>query len=128
MVGRVRVEPPLDGTCRHLQGTPPRGDLDGLEIQSVDGGRPYERRDLGEDLSVEGFFEPPFFAASSETASADAKRDSHIRSLNSTNSRTNARNRLCSAICSWVRSTADGGMIFVSVFPPTTRVSDQHGP
>lgn len=107
---------------------PPRGDLDGLKIQSVDGGRPYERRDLGEDFNVEGFFEPPFFAASSETASSAVKRASHIRSLSSTNSRTNARNRLCSAICCWVRSTAGWGMIFVRVFPPTTRVSDQDGP
>jgi hypothetical protein len=114
--------------CRDLQGTPPRGDLNGLEIQSVNGGGPYERRDLGEDFSVQGFFDPPFFAVSSETASADAKRASHICSLSSTKSRTKSLNRLCTAICSWVRSTASGGMIFVSVFPPTTRVSDQYGP
>jgi hypothetical protein len=118
----------LDGARCHLQGPPPRGNLDGLKIQSVDGRRPYERRDLGDDFGVEDFFEPPFFATSSEVASADANRASHIRSLSSTRSRANSRNRLCSAIWCCVRSTAAGGMIFVRVFPPTTRVSDQDGP
>jgi hypothetical protein len=128
MVRRVGVEPTLDSARCHLQGAPPGGHLDCFEIQTVDSGPAYERRDLGDDFGVEGFFEPLFFAVSSETAPAEVNRISHIRSLSSTRSRTNARNRLCSAICCCVCSTAAGGMILVRVFPPNTRVSDQEGP
>jgi hypothetical protein len=128
VIERVGVEPPLDGTCGYLKRAASRRRLDRLEVQTVDTARAYERLDLGRDLRVEGFFEPPFSAASSEAAAPAFSFASQSSSLVSTTSRTKARKRLCSAICSRVWATALAGMTRVIVFPPTSRVSDQLGP
>jgi len=109
MVRRVGVETALDrtgGQLKHL--TTGRG-LDGLEVHSVDRTRAYERLDFGRDLRREGFFEAPFFGTSSKLASPASSFASHKCSLVSTSSRTKARKRRCSAICSRVWATAAAG-------------------
>ena len=53
MVGKVRVEPLLDGAGCYAERLTPRGDLDGLEVPGVDGAFAYERVDLGEDFRSE---------------------------------------------------------------------------
>ena len=69
MVRRVSVEAPLDRASGQLKRPTTSRRLNGLEVQTVDGARAYERLDLGRDFGVEGFFEAPFFAASCEAAS-----------------------------------------------------------
>jgi hypothetical protein len=69
VVGAIRVEPLLHGPSRHAKRTTAGRCLDGLEVQPVDCARTYERFDLGADFRGEGFFEPPFLAASCEVAS-----------------------------------------------------------
>ena len=96
--------------------------------QAIDRTRAYERLDFGRDLRREGFLEAPFFAASSEAASPASSFASQSCSLVSTSSRTRARKRRYSAICSRVFVTAPAGMTRVTVLPPTSRVSDQLGP
>ena len=42
---------------------------DSIQVPIFDGAASYERFDLGDDFGGEGRFEPPFLAASCETAS-----------------------------------------------------------
>ena len=88
----------------------------------------YEGIDLLSDLGGEDLFEAPFFAVSCEAASPCTSRASQSCSLTSTSSFMITRNRLYSAICARVVSTAWGGITFVTVLPATARVSDQLGP
>ncbi len=128
MVRGVGVDALLDGPGRHAHRLAADGRLEGLEVPVVDGARAYERFDLGNDLAFERRFEPPFLTASGEVAWGAASLASHNRSLVSTNSRTKPRNRWYSAICRRVALTACGGMMRVTVLPPTAWVSDQLGP
>ncbi len=127
--GRTEGEP---GYCklgslarRQLQGLPPEGDLQRLEVERGGYTGPEERRDLADRLRLEGRGEPPLCAASREAASFT--RASHSCSPTLTKSRASSRKRRCSPICACVRAAA-AGITFVTVFPQTTRVSDQHGP
>jgi hypothetical protein len=124
----VGVEPPLDGARGYPQCPAPHRRLDRLEVQALAGARAYERLDLSRDFRVEGLFEAPLLPASSEVASPASSFTSQSWSLVSTSSRTKARKRRCSAICSRVWATAPAGITRVIVFPPTSRVSDQLGP
>ena len=128
MVGPVGVEPLLQSPGRDTERTLARRRLDSLKVQTVDSARACERFDLGRDLRVEGFFEPPFLAAFCEAALDVVSLASHSCSLISTNFRVSWRNRRHSAICSFVCATANTGMILVTVLPCTSRVSDQLGP
>jgi len=127
VVGPVRIEPLLQSPGRDTECTLARRRLDGLEVQTINGARAYERFDLGRDLRVEGFLEPPFLAPSCKASDA-VSLASQSCSLISTSSRVSWRNRRHSAICSFVCGTADTGMILVTVLPCTPRVSDQLGP
>jgi hypothetical protein len=76
MVGRVRVEAPLDDARRERQGAPAGTRLDGLEIEPVELARAYERAELGRDLRLEGAAEPPLSPPSAPAgpSSASAQR------------------------------------------------------
>lgn len=124
----VSIESTLDRMSRQGQGLPANGGLDGLEVQPIRSTLAYERFDLGEELRVEDLFEAPFLPRSSEAISGATSMATQSCSLVSTSSRTNARNLRCSAVWRWVCSTAGGGITWVTVFPPTSRVSDQLGP
>lgn len=63
MIGRIGVEPSLDGPRCHLERLTSGRRLDRLEVQALGGALAYERFDLGRDFRVEGFFEPPFLTA-----------------------------------------------------------------
>jgi len=86
VVGRVAIQSLLDGARCHRQRLATCIRFNGLEVQPIDSARSYERLDLGDDLRLEGFFEPPFLAASCKAASPLSSLASHNRSLNSTNS------------------------------------------
>jgi len=124
VVGVVGVEPPLDGTRGQCEGLSAYGGLDGLEVQTVDGARTYERLYLGDDFGLEGFLEPPFLASASDALSLAL----HNCSLVSIISRTTLRKRRYSAICALVTATASDPITRVTVLPRTSRVSDQLGP
>jgi len=64
MVRRVRVQPALDGSCRHLEGLAPGGRLERFEVDVARGTLPDQRFDFRADLRLEGFLEPFFSAAS----------------------------------------------------------------
>jgi len=64
VVGKVGVEPLLDGTSRDRQSSSSCGSFDGLEIQTVGCARRDQGLDFLDDLGVERLFEPPFLAAS----------------------------------------------------------------
>jgi hypothetical protein len=102
VIGRIGVEPSLDGPRGHLERPTPRRGLDGFEVQALGGTLAYERFNLGRGLRVEGSFEPPFWEPSSEVAVPTSSFASQSCSLVSTTSRTKARKRRCSAICSCV--------------------------
>ena len=127
MVRYIAVEPLLDGSSCDAQRTPARGRLDRFEVQPVDRARSYECGDLRDDFRGEGFREAPFLTPASVAVPA-ASFASQMPSLISTNSWVSRRKRLYSAICSCVCATARGGMILVTVLPPTRRVNDQLGP
>jgi len=69
VVGGVGVEAPLERASGQLKRPTTGRRLDGLEVQTLDRARAYERLDFGRDFGVKGFFEAPFFAASCEAAS-----------------------------------------------------------
>jgi len=74
--------------------------FDGLEVQPVDGTIAYERFDLSDDLRVEGRFEAPFLAPSSEVAAASncaSAHCSHARQYVSTRRRNCFPARTCSS-------------------------------
>ncbi len=62
LVGRVGVQPLFERPRGDVEGLPPHGHLERLEID--DGARAYERLDLLGDRRLEGRREPPFSAAS----------------------------------------------------------------
>lgn len=128
MIRAVRIEVALDRTRGHPQRPTTSGGLDGLEVEPLDRTRAYERFDLGRELPLEGRCEPPLLAASAEAARGPGRWVSHSLSLTSTSSPVSLRKRRYSAICSRVWVTALGGIILVTVLPPTRRVSDQLGP
>jgi hypothetical protein len=70
VIGRIGVEPSLDGPRGHLQRPTPRRRLDRLEIQRVDGAGAYERLDLGAGFRRKRLSEPPFLAPSARAASS----------------------------------------------------------
>jgi hypothetical protein len=72
VVGRVGVEARLHRARRDLERPTPRRRLDRLEVQALGRALAYERFDLGRDLGLEGFFEPPFLAASASEAASGA--------------------------------------------------------
>jgi hypothetical protein len=101
VVGEVGVELLLDHQCGHRQSPLPRSELDRLEAQPVDDARSYERLDLGDDLSVEGFLEPPFSAAvCSAVAGMSASSLSAHRSQARQYASTSRRNARPAASCS----------------------------
>jgi hypothetical protein len=77
VVGRIGVELLRDGPRGNGQGSPPRGDLDRLEVLD---GATYERFDLDRDFYLERLLEPPFGAASCEAASGASSSASAHRS------------------------------------------------
>lgn len=68
MVRVIGVEPLLNRTSRHRKGSASCGCFDGLKIQPIRRTRSNQRFDFTDDFEVEGFFEPPFLAASFELA------------------------------------------------------------
>jgi len=64
----------------HLQGFPPRGGLDGLQVTTIHRPRPYELFDFSEDFRFKRRFEAPFLAASAEAASSVSNSASAQRS------------------------------------------------
>ena len=89
----VGVEYAGEGLAHELQCHPSGFGLDGLEV--VEGTDPYQVLDLGLDLLRERRVKPPLFSGAAGLFASS--RASHIRSLTSTNSRTKARRRWCSA-------------------------------
>ena len=73
MVGGVRVEALLEGSCGDLENPAAETYLGGFEIQFVDTGAVNQRLDFleggGPDLGLELRLEPPFLAASCGAAS-----------------------------------------------------------
>jgi hypothetical protein len=102
VIGEIGVEPSFDGPRCHLERPTPRRRLDRLEVQALGGARAYERFDLGRGFRFEGFSEPPFWEPPSKVAAPASSFASHSCSLVSTTSRTKARKRRCSTICSCV--------------------------
>jgi hypothetical protein len=128
VVGPVGVQSPLDRASRDAERAPACPDLDRLEVEPLERARTYERFDLGDDRGIEACLEAPFLAASPGMPPGAARSAWHNPSLTSTSSPVSLRRRWYSAICSRVFGTALGGMIRVTVLPPTPRVSDQLGP
>jgi hypothetical protein len=82
-----------------------RSKFDCIKVPTSDR-RAYEGIDFRPDFGRDDFLAVPFFVASCEAALGCVSRASHSRSLTSTNSLAIARNRLYSAICERVVSTA----------------------
>ena len=127
MVGAVRVQSLGDRQARYSQSFTTCGYLDSFEVPLLNRG-PYEGFDLREDFGSEGLSEAVFFSAFFEAASPCINRASQSRSLVATSSLTIARNRLYSAICDRVASSAAEGIVLVIVLPATAWVNDQKGP
>ncbi len=124
----VVVDPSLHGARREFQRPPPHGALQRLQVPAVHRARAYEPGDLGFQRGAEllgaGFFLP----ASRDPSPAARNCAWPSCSLTSTNSPLRLCQRLYSAICRCVCSTAAAGITRVTVLPPTARVSDQLGP
>jgi len=66
VVRSIRVEPALHRARGDLQRTPTGSHLHGFKVEPVGRARRDQRLYFGDDFAVKDFFEPPFFAASSE--------------------------------------------------------------
>jgi hypothetical protein len=129
VVRRVGIQLSLDRVGGEGQCLATRGDFQRFEIEALARIRPYEFLDLVRDLRRERCLEPPFSAASFETAREICVRASQSFSLTSMNCCTKARNRRYSSICSRVCCTeAPPGIPRVTVFPATARVRIHVGP
>jgi hypothetical protein len=72
VVRGVGVEVLRQEPGRQMQGLPPEGDLERLEVERGGYTRPEERRDLADRLRLEGRGEPPFSPAAGAAAGASS--------------------------------------------------------